>query len=258
MSKPKHPKIYSKNQIKKIKESGRLVAEVLSIATALCEEGMTTFAIDTVISEFIKKNKAKSVKGYNDYKFNCCISIDEVILHGLPSIATTMEKGMIVHIDCPIHYKGMWADAAVNVEIGEVDEEKKKLNRVAFECLMDTIKIIKPGITIGEICKFQEDFAKEHGYKVIKTFRGHGVGRELHEPPYIPYFYDETNPYNDYKLKEGNVLAIEPTLVTNEELELLSNNWSYKTVDNSFGTSWEHTVLVTSDGSEILTKLRMK
>ena len=254
MGKPKHPKVYSKNQIKKIKESGKLVAEVLRLATALCQEGKTTLSIDKSIDNFIKKNKAKSIKGYKNYTFNSCISIDEVILHGIPS-KTKIKEGMIVNIDCPILYKGMWADGAVNVEVGKVSESKKELNRVSFECLMNTIKIIKPGITIGEICKFQEEYVTNHNYEVIKTFRGHGVGRELHEPPFIPYFYDKTNPYNEYKVREGNVFTLEPTIVTEEDIILLDDNWSYKTKNDSFGTYWEHTILVTDSKAEIVTKL---
>lgn len=254
MGKPKHPKVYSKNQIKKIKETGKLVANTLAMASALCKVGANTEEIDKTLAEFIKLKGGKTIKGYKGYEYNSCISIDEVIIHGLPNKKKILKEGMIVQIDCPIYYKGMWADAAVNVEVGKVDDEKKKLNRTAFECLMATIEMVKPGITIGEICKFQEKYAKEKGYKVVKEFNGHGVGRELHEPPAIPYYYNEDNSYNDYKLKPGNVLAIEPALVTNDIMVELSDGWGYVNSDMSFGTSWEHTVLVTEEGYEIITK----
>lgn len=254
MGKPKHPKVYSKNQIKKIKETGNLVAATLAMASALCQEGTSTLAIDNLLGKFVKEKGGKTVKGYKGYEYNSCISVDEVVVHGLPEMKKFLKEGMIVQIDCPIQYKGMWADSAINIEIGKVDEEKKKLNRTAFECLMATIDIIKPGITIGEVCKFQEEYAKERGYKVVKDFNGHGVGRELHEPPMIPYYYNENNPYNDYKLKPGNVLAIEPTLVTNNTMVKLTDGWGFVNEDMTFGTSWEHTVLVTEDGYEIITK----
>ena len=160
---------------------------------------------------------------------------------------------MLVGIDCPVLYKGMFADAAINVEIGEVNEEVKKLNSITYECLMTTLSLIKPGITIGEICNHQYKFATTHGYDVIKNFNGHGVGRHLHEPPQIPYFFNPSNPYNSYKLKEGNVLAIEPTLVTNDTLIKLKDGWGYVTEDKSVGTSWEHTVIVTKEGYDIIT-----
>jgi methionyl aminopeptidase len=255
MGKPKHPKVYSKNQIKKIREAGSFVAEVLTFATAHCQVGKTTKEIDDIIKKLIKTKKGKSVLGYKGYEYNSCISVDGVILHGLPSDSMVLKEGMIVGIDCPIKYKGMWADSAVNVEIGKVDEDDKKLNRVAFECLMATIDIIKPGVTIGEISKFQESYANERGYKVVKDFNGHGVGRELHEPPMIPYYYNEKNLYNDYQLKVGNVLAIEPTLVTNDTMVQLPDGWGFVNEDMSFGTSWEHTVVVNEEGCEILTKV---
>ena len=255
MGKPKHPKVYSKNQIKKIKEVGRLVAATLTMGSALCKEGTSTLEIDNKLGKFIKDKGGKTIKGYEGYEYNSSISVDEVIVHGLPSGAKVLKEGMIVQIDCPIKYKGMWADSAINVEIGVVDEEKKKLNRTAFECLMATINIIKSGVTIGEICKFQEEYAKEKGYTVVKDFNGHGVGRELHEPPMIPYYYNENNPYNDYKLKPGNVLAIEPTLVTNNVMVKLNDGWGFVNEDMSFGTSWEHTILVTEKTCEIITKM---
>ena len=255
MGKPKHPKVYSKNQIKKIKEVGKLVAATLTMGSALCKEGVTTLEIDNKLAKFIKDRGGKTIKGYNGYEYNSCISVDEVIVHGLPNGGKVLKEGMIVQIDCPIKYKGMWADSAINVEIGIIDEGSKKLNRTAFECLMATIDIIKPGVTIGEICKFQEEYAKEKGYTVVKDFNGHGVGRELHEPPMIPYYYNENNPYNDYKLKSGNVLAIEPALVTNNTMVKLTDGWGFVNEDMSFGTSWEHTVLVTEDGYEIITKI---
>ncbi len=255
MGKPKHPKVYSKNQIKKIKESGRLVAEVLSLVSTQCVEGVSTWDLDTIIYSFLKHRKAKSASyGYKNYPAHSCISIDEVVLHGIPSPDKIIESGMIVGVDCPVLYKGMIADGAVNIEVGEVDREKKRLNEAAKKCLFSTLDIIGPGVTVGEICKHQEMYAQKEGYKVVKEFRGHGVGRQLHEPPFIPYRYDENNPYNDYKLKPGNIIAIEPTLVTNDELVKLPDNWGYVTSDMSFGTSWEHTVLVTDNGMEIITK----
>jgi len=255
MSKPKHPKIYSKNQIKKIGEAGTIVAKVLTALALECKPGITTQELDDKAVYYIKKWGGSSASyNYKGFPGHCCISIDEVILHGIPS-DQLIEEGMLVGIDCAIHYKGMYADSAINVEVGEVSEEKKKLNKVSRDCLYHTLSILKAGITIKEVCEAQQKYANEHGYKVIKDFQGHGVGRELHEPPFIPYYVKEDNPYNNYKLKSGNVVAIEPGLVTNDNLSTTEDGWSIVSEDLSIGTSWEHTVVITETGSNILTSV---
>ena len=255
MSKPKHPKIYSKNQIKKIREAGDIVAKVLTALSLECKTGITTQELDDKAAYYIKKWGGRSASyNYKGFPGHCCISIDEVILHGIPS-DQLIEEGMLVGIDCAIHYKGMYADSAINVEVGEVSEEKKKLNLTSKKCLVKTLEILKPGITIREICEFQQTYANKNGYKVIKNFQGHGIGRNLHEPPAIPYYVKEDNPYNDYKLKIGNVLAIEPGLVTNDVLVTKTDGWSVVNENLSIGTSWEHTVVITSQGYEILSKV---
>ena len=253
MSKLKHPKVYSKNQIKKIGDAGKIVKEVLQLMSENCKVGISTIELDNIANKFIKKLGGKpACLGYKGFPNSSCISIDSVILHGIPN-ETIIENGMLVGIDCPVLYKGYYADAAINVEVGEVDEERKKLNNSVKSCLDGLIKLIKPNIEVQEISRFQEDYAKREGFKVIRNFRSHGVGKTLHEPPGIPHFLDKNNPYNNYKLKVGNIIAIEPTFVTNDKLILLSDGWAYKTIDNSVGTSWEHTIVITEKGNRILT-----
>lgn len=253
MKKPKHPKIYSKAQLKRIRESGILVGKVLDYMKDQCVAGITTKELDVMGNEYLQSLGATSACfGYQGFPAYSCISIDEVVLHGIPD-NTVIEEGMLVGIDCPVLYKGMFADAAINVEIGNINPQTKKLNEVTYQCLMTTLSLIKPGVRIGELCSHQHQFAQDNGYKVIKNFNGHGVGRNLHEPPRIPYFLNPNNPYNSYELREGNVLAIEPTLVTNDKLIKLGDGWGFRTVDKSVGTSWEHTVIVTKGGYDIIT-----
>ncbi len=253
MNKIKHPKIYSKSQIKRIGESGKIVREVLSIMGEKCKEGVTTKELDNIAFSTITKLGGKpACLGYRGFPASSCISIDSVILHGIPD-ETIIKSGMLVGIDCPVLYKGMYADSAINIEVGEVDKKSKKINNSVKSCLYELIKIIKPNMEVQEICRFQEEYAKRAGFKVIKSFRSHGVGKNLHEPPGIPHFLDKNNPYNEYKLKVGNIIAIEPTFVTNDELILLSDGWAYKTIDSSVGTSWEHTIVITEKGNKILT-----
>jgi methionyl aminopeptidase len=248
-----HPKIYSMSQIKRVGDAGKIVREVLLMMGDKCKEGVTTKELDDIAFSTITKLGGKpACLGYKGFPASSCISINSVILHGIPD-ETLIKSGMLVGIDCPVLYKGMYADSAINVEVGEVDEKSKKLNNAVKSCLDDLIKLIKPNVEVQEISRFQEEYAKREGFKVIRNFRSHGVGKTLHEPPGIPHFLDKNNPYNNYKLKVGNIIAIEPTFVTNDKLILLSDGWAYKTIDNSVGTSWEHTIVITEKGNRILT-----
>lgn len=253
MAKIQHPKIYSKTQIERISDTGKIVGEVLEMMKENCIIGCTTQEIDEKCKEYLKKIGAISgAYGHQGYPASSCISVDDIVLHGIPD-ETIIKEGMLVGIDCPVKYKGMYADGAINVGIGNLPEESKKINKISYECLKSTLELVRPGITIGEICKHQFQYAFERGYKVVTDFQGHGVGKNLHEPPFIPYFFKPNNPYNSYKLKKGNVVAIEPCLVKNEKLIMLRDGWGIKTSDGSIGTAWEHTVVVTDTGYKILT-----
>ena len=247
------PIIHTNKQIQKIRDAGKLVKEVLNLIKEECKEGITTLELDNIAHSFLKKKNAiGAAYGQYGYPNHCCISIDDIILHGIPN-HRIIKNGMLVGIDCPVNYKGGYADAAINVEVGEVSKEKKKINKTAYECLLSTIKLLKPGISIGEICSYQQQYANDQGYEVIKDFGGHGVGKSLHEPPHIPYFFNEKNPHNDYQLQKGNVIALEPTLVTNNKLLILPDGWGVVNLELTVGTSWEHTMLITKEGYEILT-----
>mgnify|MGYP003628391756 CR=1 FL=1 len=255
MSKIKHPKVYSKLQTQRIGDAGKIVAEILGVMEEECKIGITTKEVDDKCKKYLKKIGAISgTYGYQGFPAYSCISIDDVVLHGVPD-HTIIKEGMLIGIDCPVQYKGMYADAAINVEIGNISTDAKKINKISYDCLMSTLELIRPGITIGDICKHQFQYAYDRGYKVVTDFQGHGVGKQLHEPPYIPYFYNPNNPYNSYKLKKGNIVAIEPCLLTQEKLLLLKDGWSIKTSDGTIGTAWEHTIVVTDNGYKILTLL---
>lgn len=247
------PKIYKPSEIKKIKDCGVITKKVLQLMSESCKEGITTKQLDEIAFNFITQlGGVPACLGYKGFPASSCISIDDIILHGIPD-ETIIKEGMLVGIDCPVFYNGMYSDAAITVEVGKVTPNVKKINKVSYDCTINTIQQINSHITVGELCEFQEKYVNENGFKVIKNFRGHGIGKKLHEPPHIPYFLQNNNPYNDYQLKEGNVIAIEPTVVSCEQIIPNGDGWGYKTVDGSIGSSWEHTVLVTENGYEILT-----
>ncbi len=247
------PKIYKKQEIDILKECGTLTKKTLSLLKKNCNVGMNLLDLDKMANEYIIDNGGTPACFlYKNFPKNLCTSVDEVILHGIPD-STIIKEGMIINVDCPIRYKNFYTDATINICVGKVSNDKKKINDLAYNCLMDTISIIKPGITIGEISKYEETYIKSNGYDTIKEFRSHGVGKNLHEPPYIPHYYEKNNIYNDYRLKEGNVLTIEPVVVSNNKLVRLDDGWGVRTEDSSFGTYWEHTVLITNNGNVILT-----
>ncbi len=249
----KQPTIYKGKQIDLLRECGKITKDVLKHMKNSCLVGKTLIDVDNVGKEFLETMGAESAcHNYRGFPRYSCISVDDVVLHGVPD-ETIIKEGMVINIDCPVKYKNFYTDSTINVEVGIVNEQKSMLNSIAYKCLMETINIIKPGIKIKDISKFQETYATKNNYKVIKTFRGHGVGLNLHEPPSIPYFYDENNIYNEYTIKEGNVFTIEPLLVSMDDLILDDDNWTYRTKDGSFGTYWEHTLLTTNKGVEILT-----
>lgn len=249
----KQPKIYNPNQIKHIRNAGKIVKEVLQLLSTECIVGRTTLELDNIAGDYLKSIKAKGAAyGYKGYPCHSCISIDHVVVHGIPD-NTVIQEGMLIGIDCPVKYKGYHADAAINVEVGDVGDHKRNLNKVSYDCLMNAIDKIGPGFTIGELCHIQQQYANDNGFKVIKQLQGHGVGKKLHESPAIPFWKIDINPYNDYELKPGNIIAVEPGLVTDDNLLMLPDNWSIITKDGTPGTSWEHTILVTDNGCEILT-----
>jgi len=247
------PTVYNNKDIDILKECGNITSQTLKKLKKYCEVGISFLELDEVAKINIKKmGGVPACYGYNNFPKNICISVDEIILHGIPK-NITIKEGMIINIDCPVKYKNFYTDSSINISIGDVNEDKKILNEFAYKCMMDTISIIKSGVKIGDICKFEEEYIKNGGYKTIKEFRSHGVGNNLHEPPHIPHYYDIKNIYNEYELEKGNVFTIEPIVVTNEKLIKEDDGWSYRTEDYSFGTYWEHTVVVTDNGCEILT-----
>ena len=249
----REPKIYNPNQIKRIREAGKVVKDVLDLMDQECIAGRTTLELDNIAAKYLKSVKAKAAAyKFKNYPRHTCISIDEIIIHGIPG-NTVIHEGMLIGIDCPVKYKGMYADASINVEVGDVGEYKKLLNKVSYECLMNAIDTAGPGLTVGELCHIQQEYANAHGFKVVKQFQGHGVGKRLHEPPSIPYWRNPANIYNDYVLKPGNVLALEPGLLNSDTLLMLPDGWGIICEDGMAGTSWEHTILITDNGCEILT-----
>lgn len=241
------------DEIKYMEYSGKVTYEVLMELKNVIKPGISTLDIDKFVYEYIKsKDCEPAFLGYDGFPASACVSINDVVVHGIPSSGDILKDGDIVSVDVGSIYKGYYSDSAYTYIVGNVSDNVKKFVYNTREALYNGLSVIKEGVSLNEVCKSIESVAKANGYGVIRELTGHGVGKDLHEDPYIPnYSNDECK---DIILKAGNTLAIEPMFsMGNKDVWLLENGWSIATQDNSLCAHFEHTVLVTKDGYKILT-----
>lgn len=243
--------IKSNTEIERIRKAGTLVTLTHNYLKKFIKPGIQTKELDELAEKFIINNNGiPSCKGYEGFPCSLCISINDEVVHGIPS-KRKLKNGDIVTIDMVIDYQGYKADAAWTYEVGEVCEEKKYLMEHTKKSLYEGIKQVKPGNRIGDISNAIETYALKHKLGVIKELVGHGIGTNMHESPDIPnYGTKSTGP----KLKEGMTICIEPMLTLGSpQIEILEDDWTIVTQDGSPAAHYEHTVLVTKEGYEILT-----
>lgn len=245
-------------EIKLMKESGRIAAEILGTVSKKATPGVTTKELDKLAEELIAKYKAKPAfygqpSGKNGEPFPAvlCTSLNSVVVHGVPS-DYTLRDGDILGLDFGVVYKGFYSDLAVTVPIGDVSEEARRLIWVTKKALKRGIKKVRAGNTVGDIGNTIQRYVESQGYKIVRDLVGHGIGEELHEEPQVPNFGKRRD---GPRLKEGMVIAIEPMVVTGAyAVTNSSDNQGYETKDKSLSAHFEHTVAVTEDGREILTE----
>lgn len=243
--------IKSEREIELMKHAGYLVSLTHQYLKPYIKEGITTKELDKLAEDFIIKNGGvPTCKGYEGYPCALCTSVNDTVVHGIPN-NYKLKNGDIITIDMVIGYKGYQGDAAWTYKVGEVDEDKKYLMEHTEKALYEGIKMVKPGNRIGDISAAVEAYAKSHNLGVVKELCGHGIGTEMHEAPDVPNFgMKNSGP----RLKEGMVICIEPMLTFGDEsIYVLDDEWTVKTLDKSDAAHYEHTVLVTHDGYEILT-----
>jgi len=252
--------IKKKQEIEKIRESGRIVAEVLEKLREFIRPGLTTWALNKKAEEVIKKRKAKAAfKGYKPhfskrpFPASICVSINEEIIHGVPSLKRVIKEGDVVSVDVGVYYKGYYGDGATTYAIGEIEDGIKKLLKVTEEALYLGIDKAVAGNKVGDISYAIQSHVESNGFSVIREFVGHGVGRKLHEEPPIPNF---GNPSEGPELKTGMTIAIEPMVaIGSGEVRIKEDGWTAVTADGSLAAHFEHTVAILSNGPEILTKI---
>ncbi|MDJ0798434.1 MAG: type I methionyl aminopeptidase [Calothrix sp. MO_167.B12] len=245
--------IKSQREIEIMRQSAKIVATVLKEISELVQPGMTTADLDAYAEKRIREMDATpSFKGYHGFPASICSSINNEVVHGIPNAKKVIRTGDVLKVDTGAFYQGFHGDSCITIAVEEVTPEAAKLIRVAEESLYKGIEQVKAGNYLLDIAGAIEDHVKANGFSVVEDFTGHGVGRNLHEEPSVFNFRTKDMP--NVKLRAGMTLAIEPILNAGSRFtRILSDRWTAVTVDNSLSAQFEHTVLVTNTGYEILT-----
>lgn len=238
--------------IAQMRESGKITKDVLELIGQSIKVGMSTKELDRIAYDYIKSCGATpSFLGYSGFPASICSSIDEMVVHGIPSDDVIIKNGQIVSIDVGVIYNGWQGDAARTFIVGEVSEEKKKLVRVTEECFFKAIEHLKDGTPLGDIGYYVQSHAEANGYSVVRALVGHGIGRQMHEDPSVPNYGKKGT---GIRLKKGMALAIEPMInMGTYQVDFLSDGWSVVTRDRLPSAHYENTVVITDNGVEILT-----
>jgi methionyl aminopeptidase len=243
----------SKAEIEKMRRSGHIVREVLEHVRGLVAPGVSTMDLERAAEKKIEGAGAKpAFKGYFDYPCVLCTSINQEIVHGIPSEKRVLKPGDIVSIDCGVVLDGYYGDAAITVPVVDVSEELKKLLEVTEASLYRGIEAARVGNTVGDVGAAVQELVEANGFSVVREFVGHGIGTRLHEEPQVPNFGTRGH---GARLREGMVLAIEPMVNFGKPgTRLLSDKWTAVTEDGSPSAHFEHCVAVTKNGPLILTQ----
>ena len=243
----------SAQELAKMRQASRIVATVLKEIMALVEPGQTTADLDAHAEQRIRDMGAvPSFKGYQGFPASICASINNEVVHGIPSRKRVIRDGDLLKVDTGACFEGFHGDSCVTIAVGSTSDVAQRLSRVAQEALMRGLAQVRAGNTLLDIAGAVQDHVESHGYAVVEDYTGHGVGRNLHEEPSV--FNYRTNQLPNVRLRSGMTLAVEPILnAGGKACRTLRDGWTVVTVDGSLSAQWEHTVLVTRDGCDILT-----
>lgn len=244
----------SQAELEKMRRSGSLVRQVLNAVKAVVSPGVTTMDLERVAEDKIRDLGARSAfKGYHDYPCVLCTSVNNEIIHGIPSEKRMLKEGDIVSIDCGVVLDGYYGDAAITVPVGgTLEPQLKKLLDVTEASLKKGIEEVRLGKTVGDVGAAVQEYVEANGFSVVREFVGHGIGTHLHEEPQVPNFGVRGH---GPRLREGMVLAIEPMVnVGKPGTRVLGDQWTAVTLDGSYSAHFEHCVAVTRNGPMILTE----
>jgi methionyl aminopeptidase len=239
-------------ELERMRAAGRLVGEVLTALTPRVAPGVTTAELDEIAEKMITDAGAiPAFKGYHGYPATICASINEEVIHGIPSGQRVLREGDILSIDVGASLEGYFGDSAITLPVGQVSEEAARLLTVTEEALYKAIDVAKPGGRVSDIGHAVQKHVEAYGFSVVREFVGHGIGQRMHEEPQVPNYGE---PGRGPRLSEGMVLAIEPMVNAGKPaVKVLSDGWTAVTRDKSLSAHFEHTVAITASGAWILT-----
>lgn len=249
--------IKTPEEIEKMRRAGHLAAQLLVYIEPFVKEGVSTQYLNDLCAEFTQKHGAISAPlNYHGFPKSICTSINNVVCHGIPSEKDILKDGDIVNVDVTVILDGYHGDSSRTFMIGNVDEKIKNLVNRTEKAMYRGIAAIKPGKYLYEVGKTIEKYISKFGYSIVRTYGGHGIGKNFHEDPHVLHHY---SPENRIRLQEGMIFTVEPmiNMGKNYDVETSSTDgWTVTTTDGSISAQFEHTVLVTSEGAEILTKIQ--
>jgi methionyl aminopeptidase len=245
----------SKREIEKMRAAGQLVGTVLAELREMVRPGVSTIEIDRAAEKMIRDAGAlPTFKGYHGFPYSICASVNEQVVHGFPS-AYELKEGDIFSIDCGVTLEGFVGDTAATVPVGRTDKEWLRLIRVTEECLEFAIEQCWPGKHLGDIGSAVQQHAEANGYSVVRDYVGHGIGRRMHEDPQIPNY---GKPGLGPKIKAGYVFAVEPMVNKGSHYtKVLPDGWTVVTLDGQPSAHSEHTIAITEDGPQVLTRVQV-
>jgi methionyl aminopeptidase len=237
-----------------MRDANRIVAEILAEVAALAAPGVTTMELNDLSETLATNHRVRpAFKGYRGFPCALCASVNEEVVHGIPSHSRVLRQGDVLSLDFGVIYRDFYGDAAITMAVGEVDEAARALLQTAEEALYQGISRAVAGNNLSDISHAVQSHVERRGYSVVKEFTGHGIGRNLHEDPQVPNF---GRPGMGVQLKAGMVLAIEPMVNQGESaIEILQDGWTAVTRDRRLSVHFEHSVAITENGPEILSQL---
>ncbi|NMB19833.1 MAG: type I methionyl aminopeptidase [Firmicutes bacterium] len=244
----------SAEELRTMRAAGKVVAQAHALVGEMIKPGVTTWDLDRAVEDFIlKQNAIPAFKGYQGYPASICASVNEVVVHGIPSKDVILTEGSIISVDIGAFVDGFCGDSAWTYPVGEVEPKVQDLLTTTEEALFEGIEQARVGNRLSDISHAVQRHAEEQGFSVVRDFVGHGIGRQMHEAPQIPNFGP---PGRGPRLKSGMTLAIEPMVnVGNYHVEVLTDNWTVVTRDKCWSAHFEHTIAITDEGPVILTVL---
>jgi methionyl aminopeptidase len=239
-------------EVEKMRRAGRIVRDVLQAVRAMVKPGVTTLDLERMAEKMIEEAGATpAFKGYHGFPCVLCTSLNEQVVHGIPSLKTVLREGDILSVDCGVVIDGYYGDSAITIPVGKVSAETQRLLDVTRASLGKAIDAVRPGAMLGDVGAAVQEMVEAEGFSVVKEFVGHGIGTKMHEDPQIPNFGQRGR---GVRLREGMVLAIEPMVnAGGDAVRVLKDGWTAVTEDGSLSAHFEHTVAVTRDGAAILT-----